>query len=78
MRPTTDEKGDHVTPWGRRKKRLRAFILSNPYVPLVSFCLMALLCRTHSKGKITMKAVPFHQHYFYDRCARCGYTDTTL
>jgi hypothetical protein len=58
------------TSWGKRKNRFRAFILSNPYVPLVSV-------RSNSAAQSNpAKVVPLHQCHLHNCRARSGDTNT--
>lgn len=62
------------SPWQRRKKKLRAFILINTYVPLVS---RLLNFAAAEKFIMFPKAFPFYQHIVYYCSPRNGYTYTT-
>jgi hypothetical protein len=58
------------TAWYRRRKRLRAFILNNNYVPLVSGVVRAC-SESLSLNWQSLTAVPCRQYHLYDRCIDC-------
>lgn len=70
---TDDDDHEHGSIWRKRKRRFRAFILSNPYVPLVS--------RFHGADALSFNdsvALPCYQHYIHDCCSCCRHSNSTL
>ena len=58
----TSEKTKTASTWARRRKRVRAYMLYNPYVPLVRRSdLSPYVCMS----SLPAQALPLHQHCFY-------------